>query len=262
VIELPDEIAWIGPVFTAAFGLILGSFVNVVIHRLPLGRSVVAPRSRCPACGETIAAYDNIPLLSYLVLRGRCRRCRAPISLRYPVVELLVGAASLGAYLRHGLALEYVVELAFIAAMVALVFVDFDHRILPDAITLPGIAVGLAVAVPRPTITLSQSFFGAALGAGLLLLVAKAYFYLRSIEGMGMGDVKMMGMVGAFLGWRSVLVTLFLGSLFGSLVGLVLMVARGKDLKTALPFGTFLGVAAVATLYTGPPLVDWYSHFF
>jgi leader peptidase (prepilin peptidase)/N-methyltransferase len=146
--------------------------------------------------------------------------------------------------------------------MVALVFIDYDHRVLPNVITLPATVVGLLVAYPRVTITLTEALLGAALGAGLLYLVAEVYFRIRNIEGLGMGDVKMMGMVGAFLGWKGVLLTLFMGSLVGSIIGLGLMAARGKDLKTALPFGTFLGIAAIVTIYVGPYLVDWYSGFF
>ena len=173
-----------------------------------------------------------------------------------------MGCGSLAAFARHGLALEYGIEVAFVAAMLALVFIDFDHRILPNVITLAGTAVGLLLAWPRPSITLGASVAGAALGAGLLFMVAEVYFRVRKIEGMGMGDVKMMAMVGAFLGWKGVLLTLFLGSLVGSLVGLILMMARGKDLKAELPFGTFLGAAAAATLFAGPFIIEWYSSFF
>jgi leader peptidase (prepilin peptidase)/N-methyltransferase len=174
----------------------------------------------------------------------------------------MVGAASLYAFMRHGLSLELFCEVGFVVAMVALVFIDYDHRILPNVITLPGTAAGLVLAWPRETITVTEALLGAALGAGLLFLVSEVYFRLRNIEGMGMGDVKMMGMVGAFLGWKGVLLTLFLGSFVGSIIGLGLMVARGKNLKSALPFGTFLGLAALATLYVGPNLLEWYSGFF
>ncbi len=251
-----------GPVLAFSLGLIFGSFLNVIIHRLPLRQSVVFPPSRCPACKEAIRAYDNIPVLSYLLLRGRCRRCRVFISPRYPLVEFLMGCGSLAAFARQGFALEYGVEFAFIAAMLALVFIDYDHRILPNVITLPGTVIGLLLAWPRPGITLVASVSGAALGAGLLYLVAEVYFRVRKIEGMGIGDVKMMAMVGAFLGWKGVLLTLFLGSFVGSLVGLALMMVQGKDLKTELPFGTFLGVAAAATLFAGPFIIEWYSGLF
>jgi len=253
---------WLGPLLATLFGLIWGSFVNVLIHRLPRDESVVFPPSACPKCKKPIAPYDNIPVLSYLLLWGRCRQCKAPISIRYPLVELMVGAASLIAYLRHGFGVEYGVEFAFVAAMLALVFIDYDHRILPNVITLPGTLIGLLLAPIREPITVTQALAGAALGAGLLYGVAEVYFRVRKIEGLGMGDVKMMAMVGAFVGWKGVLLTIFFGSLLGSLVGVALMATRGKDLKTALPFGTFLGVAAVGTLYAGPPLIDWYFNLF
>jgi leader peptidase (prepilin peptidase)/N-methyltransferase len=244
------------------FGLIWGSFLNVVIHRLPLGLSLVSPRSRCPSCERPVAAYDNVPLLSYLLLGGRCRHCKASISIRYPFVEAAVGAASLLAFVRQGASLLAAAELAFVAAMVALIFIDFDHQILPNRITLPGTAVGLALSGPRTEISFVEAVLGACLGAVLLFLVAEVYFRLRKLEGLGMGDVKMMAMVGAYLGWKGVLLTLFLGSLSGSLVGLMVMAKSEGDLKTKLPFGTFLGIGAITTVYFGDPLMNWYSGLF
>jgi len=253
------ELPWLLPAFAALVGLVWGSFLNVVIHRVPLGESIVTPRSRCPSCRSLVASYDNIPVLSYVVLRGRCRSCGARISFRYAAVELAMGAASLFSFLRHGPSLEYVVEFAFVAAMVALIFIDFDHQILPDRITLSGLVVGLVLAWPRDVITLPDAAKGAALGAGALFFVSEAYFRLKHVEGMGFGDVKMMGMVGAFVGWKGVLLTLFLGSLTGSVVGIIVIQRSGGDLKTKLPFGTFLGVGAIVTIYAGAPLIAWYS---
>jgi len=248
--------------FAVLFGLIWGSFLNVVIHRLPARQSLVSPRSRCPSCGKPVAGYDNIPVLSYVILRGRCRSCRAPISLRYPAIEAAIGSASLLAFLRHGVSLEYAAELAFVAAMVALIFIDFDHQILPNSITLPGALIGLALAAPRPGITFRDALLGAILGAGMLFLVAEVYLRLRKVEGLGMGDVKMMGMVGAFVGFQGVLLTLFLGSLSGTLVGLVVMASSKADLRTKLPFGTFLGMGAIATVYFGERLIGWYTSLY
>lgn len=253
------EAPWLLPAFALLFGLIWGSFLNVVIHRLPKGQSLVTPRSRCPSCGKGIAGYDNVPLLSYLVLGGRCRYCKTRVSIRYPLVEATLGAASLLTFVRHGVSLEFLAELAFVAAMVALIFIDFDHQILPNAITLPGAALGLALAGPRDGIRFFDALIGALLGAGLLFLVSEVYFRLRKVEGLGFGDVKMMGMVGAFLGWKGVLLTLFLGSLSGTVVGLVVMGAQKGNLKTKLPFGTFLGMGAIATVYLGDPLISWYT---
>ena len=256
------ELPWLLPAFAAVLGLVWGSFTNVLIHRLPLGESIVSPRSRCPGCKNLVASYDNIPVLSFIVLRGRCRHCDARISFRYPAIELVVGASSLLSFLRHGPSLEYVVEFAFVTAMVALIFIDFDHQILPDTITLSGIALGLVLAWPREAITLVDALEGAALGGGLLFTVSEVYFRIKKVEGMGFGDVKMMAMVGAFLGWKGVLLTLFLGSFTGSIVGLAVIGLSGGDMKTKLPFGTFLGTGAIATIYAGPPIIAWYSGLF
>ena len=161
------ELPWLLPAFAAALGLVWGSFANVVIHRLPLGESIVSPRSRCPGCKNLVASYDNIPVLSFIVLRGRCRNCETRISLRYPAIELAVGASSLLSFLRHGASLEYGVEFAFVTAMVVLIFIDFDHQILPDSITLSGLALGLVLAWPREAVTVVDALEGVALGGGL-----------------------------------------------------------------------------------------------
>ena len=253
---------WLLPTFAGLFGLVWGSFLNVVIYRLPLGESLVTPRSRCPSCCKLVASYDNIPVVSYLLLRGRCRHCRVSISIRYPGVELATSAASLLSFMRHGPSLEYLVELAFVAAMIALIFIDFDHQILPDSITLSGVVMGLALAWPRATITFIDALKGAALGASVLFLVSEAYFLLKKVEGMGFGDVKMMGMVGAFVAWKGVLLTLFLGSLVGSIVGVIVIQRSGGDMKTKLPFGTFLGMGAIVTMYAGERVIEWYSGMF
>ncbi len=256
------QVPWLLPAFAVLFGLIWGSFLNVVIHRLPLDQSLVSPRSRCPSCGKEVAAYDNVPLLSYVILGGRCRHCKAGISVRYPFVEASVGAASLASFLRHGPSLAALAELAFVAAMVALIFIDFDHQILPNAITIPGTVLGLVYAWFRSDITFKGCLLGAVLGGGLLYLVSEVYLRLRKHEGMGMGDVKMMAMIGAFVGWKGVLLTLFLGSLSGTLVGILLLALRGGDWKTKLPFGTFLGMGAIAAIYVGERIIGWYSGLF
>ena len=173
-----------------------------------------------------------------------------------------MAAASLLSFMRHGPSLEYLVELAFVAAMLALIFIDFDHQILPDSITLSGVVLGLALAWPRETVTFIGALKGAALGAGVLFLVSEAYFLLKKVEGMGFGDVKMMGMVGAFVAWKGVLLTLFLGSLIGSIVGIIVIRRSGGDMKTKLPFGMFLGIGAIVTTYAGERLIHWYSGMF
>jgi leader peptidase (prepilin peptidase)/N-methyltransferase len=263
--ELLSRAPWLVPTFASLFGLLLGSFLNVVIHRLPLKESIVSPRSRCPQCRRPIPAFENVPIVSWVVLRGRCRGCAAKISFRYPAVEALTGGAALLAALRHGPSLELALEFSFVAAIIALVFIDYDHQILPDVITLPGAAIGLVASILREPIDFSDSIEGAALGAGSLFLVSEVYLRVRGVEGLGFGDVKMMAMVGAFLGWKGVLLTLFVGSLVGSLVGVVVLARAGRDgdgLRTKLPFGTFLGVAAIACVYVGPRIIDWYSGLF
>jgi leader peptidase (prepilin peptidase) / N-methyltransferase len=235
----------------AVLGALLGSFINVVIYRLPRDLSLVRPRSKCPHCGAGIAFYDNIPLVSYFVLGGRCRRCRGPISARYPLVEAL-GAALTAVIV--GLAptpLMAVVWIAFALSLLAVLFIDFDYQIIPDAITLPGIVVGLVAAAFGP-LPFRDSVIGVAVGGGGLLLVAEAYRRIARREGLGLGDVKLMAMVGAFLGWRGALATLILGSLAGSLVGGALIASRRGTRLTALPFGSFLAPAAWAALFFGP----------
>jgi len=264
--------------FVFIFGLIIGSFENVVIHRVPRRESIVFPGSHCPACNEAISAFDNVPLLSYIVLGGKCRSCSARISPVYPAVELLVALLFLFCYLRDGWSLLLVADLVFVGLIVPLVFIDFYHQILPNVITYPGLLVllalrvlapdpwivahapqffGLAGASPR-MLTLAAAVAGALVGGGSLWVVREAYFRLRGIEGMGLGDIKMMLMAGAFLGWQLTLLTIFVGSLLGSIAGLILIKVRGGTLKLAIPFGVFLGPAGIIALFLGPQIWDLY----
>ncbi|MBD3237880.1 MAG: prepilin peptidase [Candidatus Eisenbacteria bacterium] len=242
-------------------GLCLGSFVNVVIHRLPRGASLAGPRSRCPQCGATIAWYDNIPLLSYVLLRGRCRRCRHGISWRYPIVELLGGLLTVGTVLQaEWMGVGWGVGLArllFALALLAVIFIDLDLQIIPDWITLPGIAAGLLSAAWGP-LGLVDALLGVLVGAGALLLLALGYRAATGRDGLGMGDVKLMAMVGAFLGWQGASATLLLGSLAGSAVGVALVLRGRGTRRTALPFGTFLAPAAWVVLFLGSVLWSWY----
>ncbi len=244
--------------YVLSVGLVVGSFLNVVIHRLPREESTVLPRSRCPHCNALIRAWHNIPVLSFLWLRGRCRSCAAPISWRYPAVELVTGLLFLTSYLRFGLTVDGVVAAAFCAAMVALATIDLEHFILPDAITLPGILLGLLVQHWLSWSTLPGAMIGVLLGAGLPLAIAGLWYWYRGVEGMGMGDVKMLAMVGAFLGWKGVLTTLFLGSLGGSLVGVALMLKRKLDMQSRLPFGFYLALGALLSLFWGEDLIRAY----
>jgi len=246
------------PVAALALGLIVGSFANVCIHRLPLGQSVVTPRSRCPHCGAAISAGDNVPLLSYALLRGRCRYCRAPISVRYPLVEAVNGLLYLAIALQFGPTLRALALMAFVTALLVLSLIDLDHRLLPNVITLPGIAVGLAASLlPGPPTPLSAAI-GAAGGYLAFWAVAEAYRRTRGVEGLGQGDWKMTAMIGAFLGWDQMLLAVFIASVVGTVVGLVLIAFFGGSGKSKIPLGTFLGLAGIVVSFVGEPVTTWY----
>jgi leader peptidase (prepilin peptidase)/N-methyltransferase len=242
-------------------GAAIGSFLNVCIWRLPLGKSIVYPPSSCPACGTRIRARDNIPLLSYLLLCGRCHACEAHVSLRYPAVELLTGVMSMLVLYHFGLSPNLGVYAVFTAALIVITFIDIDHQIIPDVISLPGIVLGIAFSAlgyTMPEVSLMDSVIGALLGGGLLYLVAVGYHVWTGREGMGGGDIKLLAMIGAFLGWRGVLVTLILGSFSGAVIGIALILARGADSRLPIPFGPFLALGAVCALFFGDSLIRWY----
>jgi leader peptidase (prepilin peptidase)/N-methyltransferase len=243
--------------FLFAFGAAIGSFLNVCIGRLPEGESIVSPPSHCPRCGAPVQPRDNIPLISYVLLRGRCRTCREPISLRYPLVEALMGGLLVLVFLRFGSLPLTAVYGAFVAALLVVTFIDLDHMIIPDVISLPGIVVGLACAAAGYGPALSDSVIGILLGGGLLYLVAVGYETVTGREGMGGGDIKLLAMVGAFLGWRGVLVTLLVGSLTGALVGIGVTVYR-RQTRVPIPFGPFLSLGALCALFVGQQIVAWY----
>jgi leader peptidase (prepilin peptidase) / N-methyltransferase len=263
---------------SAALGALIGSFLNVVIHRVPREESIVFPNSRCPSCGAAIRPYDNIPLASWFVLRGRCRSCRAAISARYPAVEGLTAALFALVALRGGLGPALPFDLVFVAALVALVFIDAEHMLLPDVITLPlfGLALVARAIVPNLAglaflsggalagwpdwaVSLAGAALGALAGGGTLWLLGWLWERLRGVEAMGLGDVKMMLAVGAYLGWPLTFLTLFLAVLAGSVVGVGLMLwRRERDMQMLLPFGIFLGVGSVVSLLAGQRIIDWY----
>src|SRR5271156_1437141 len=276
--EVPLEL-FIG-IFVFLFGLIIGSFLNVCILRIPGGKSIVLPSSACPKCGAAIRPYDNIPVLSWLMLRGKCRACKTPISPMYPIVELLTGLLFLACFYAFGLTPETPKWAAFAAIMVVLVFTDLRERILPDVVNFTGFAIGLIFSLftkptdgtalwianhlfdyppPAPVLSLVDALLGAAAGSGLLWLVSEGYLKLRGREGMGLGDVKMMLMAGAFWGAKRTLLTILAGSLLGSVLGVAIILARRKDADYELPFGTFLGAAALLVVFFGTPLVNWYQ---
>lgn len=243
--------------FLALTGLVIGSFLNVCIHRLPLKQSVVHPGSRCPDCGYALRWYDNIPVLSYASLRGRCRSCARPISIQYPIIEIVTAVVFLLHWYAFGPTIMLPVRLLFGCALIVLFMIDLEHQILPDVITLPGIVLGVVCSVflpPGPV----MSALGVLLGGGLLWAIAEAWLRLRKVDAMGFGDVKMLAMVGAWLGVKMVLVTFVLSSMMGGLIGAALIGSRRADLATRVPFGTMLAVGAlVASLY-GEPLLAWY----
>jgi leader peptidase (prepilin peptidase)/N-methyltransferase len=270
-------------VFFILLGLIIGSFLNVCIARLPAEESVVLPNSRCPNCNKAIKPYDNIPVLSYLLLNGKCRFCKEPISWQYPAVEVLTALTFWATYAVVGFQLKTLVLLIFFSAIIVLIFIDLHHRILPDVITLRGTVVGLLFSLLAPVedgttkflsglmglqidrpIALSflDSLIGALVCGGFLWAVAEVYYRIRKIEGLGFGDIKLMGMVGAFLGVRLALLTIMLGSFMGAVVGLLYIKFAGKDNQYELPFGSFLGVAAIIAALRGAQVIGQYTSLF
>jgi leader peptidase (prepilin peptidase)/N-methyltransferase len=241
-------------------GLCIGSFLNVVIYRLPRGQSLVTPPSRCRNCNYLLRWYDNVPVLSWLFLRARCRNCGTPVSWQYPVVELVTAALFVLVVWLTPLGPLVFSRLLLVSILVALFGIDLEHQILPNSITLPGIVIGVMFSAIAPP-GIKDSLIGAVLGGGILYAIAGGYYLWRREEGMGMGDVKMLAMIGAFLGWKAVLVTLVLSSFSGAIIGLLLMALQRGTMKFALPFGTFLGIGAVVAMLIGDPLVAWYAGF-
>jgi len=265
--------------FAFVLGLVVGSFLNVCILRIPAGESIVRPPSHCPKCGKPIAPYDNVPVLSWLVLRGRCRNCQAPISPLYPVVEFLTGALFAACALAFGATLAWGKWAVFCAVLLVLAVTDLRERILPDKVNLTGGLLGLAwsgVVVlgdgtslwlsnrmfdfppPVRVLSVTDALLGAAAGAGVLWIFAEGYFRLRGREGMGLGDVKMMAMVGTFVGVKGVLLTIMIGALLGSVLGSIFILFRRAGSDYELPFGLFLAAGALVTMFYGPPVLAWY----
>ena len=264
------------------FGLIIGSFLNVCILRIPVEKSIVLPPSHCPSCGKPIKPYDNIPVISWLMLAGRCRKCKTRISAMYPMVELATGLLFLACYLVFGLNAEALKWAIFAALMIVLTVTDFRERILPDKVNFAGLGLGLLLSLftrpvdgtapwlanhlfayppPEAALSFADALLGAGVASGLLWLVAEGYFRARGREGMGFGDVKMMAMAGAFLGVQRALLTILLGSLLGSLIGMAVIVIGRKGRDFELPFGTFLGAGAILVVFFGSPAIDWYRAF-
>jgi leader peptidase (prepilin peptidase)/N-methyltransferase len=284
-LELPTAVF---AIVATAVGALIGSFLNVVIHRVPREESIVFPNSRCPSCGTPIKPYDNIPVVSYLILRGRCRSCRSHISARYPAVEAMTALLFLAVFLYRGFTLALPFDLIFVAAMATLVFIDAEHMILPNVITYPGLVFALTARVAIPYLagpgylddlpgmmqtlpgnwpvwatSLAGAALGALVGGGSLWLAGWLWERLRGVEAMGLGDVKMMFMVGAYLGWRLAVLSIFLGVLSGSIIGVAIMIKRReRNLQMLLPFGIFLGLGSIISLLVGTRLINWYLSLF
>ena len=253
--------------YAFAMGAIVGSFLNVVIHRYPREESIVFPPSHCPNCDMRIRWFDNVPILSYVALGARCRSCKAWISPRYPLVELANGLFYLAVFLHTGPTFGFVIVAPVVSMLIVLIYIDAEIQILPDVVDLPGIVFGiagglLALGAAIPDLTLASSWIdsvvGAAIGAGIILAITGVYWLVRKIEGMGQGDVKMMAMIGALLGWRAVPAVLFLASICGAIVAVPLALRSDKGFQLALPFGVFLGFATLVVLFFGPTLSAWY----
>jgi len=253
--------------YALATGAIIGSFLNVVIHRYPREESIVFPASHCPNCNVNIRWFDNIPVLSYLVLRGRCRNCKVPISLRYPLIELANALFYLAIFQRTGAELAFIPLAAIVSMTIVLIYIDLEIQILPDVIDLPGIVIGVGLGALRagevfPQFTLAESWIdsliGAAMGGLVLFGIAFAYRLIRRIEGMGLGDVKMLAMIGAVVGWRALFPVLMIASISGAMVGVVVAMRSKRGMMVAIPFGVFLGIGLLVVIFFGPTLLGWY----
>lgn len=252
---IPD---WIQQASVFIAGCCLGSFFNVVIYRLPAKLSIVQPGSHCPRCTRLIAFYDNIPLISYLILMGKCRHCRAPISFRYPMVEALTGTAALLLFQQYGFSMQLLGEFLFVSLLIIIAFIDLDTYTIPNVLSLPGIAAGLAFSFLTPRLSWQDSLLGILFGGGFLYAIAVAYQFLRRQEGLGGGDIKLLAMIGAFLGSTGVLFTIMLASVVGALAGIAVMRRTRTGLTAMVPFGPFLSLGAICYLVWGQGLVHWY----
>jgi leader peptidase (prepilin peptidase)/N-methyltransferase len=252
-------------IFAFIFGAVVGSFLNVCICRLPRKESIVFPPSHCPSCDFKIPFYDNIPILSYLVLHGKCRSCRLPISLQYPLVEFVNALLTLFLFIKFGASLTFPVLFIFCSALVVISFIDLEHQIIPDCISLPGIPLGFVSSFfisdlyhEGMLLGWHSSLIGIAVGGGSLWLVACCYELITKKEGMGGGDIKLLAMMGAFLGWPAIPFIIFVSSLIGSVIGITIMLVQKKDSKLAIPFGPFLALGAVLYIFIGKQVIHLY----
>jgi leader peptidase (prepilin peptidase)/N-methyltransferase len=252
----PPSLLWPFLVFCA--GACVGSFLNVCIYRLPEGRSVVRPGSACPHCRRFLRWWENIPLLSYVFLRARCRSCGARISPQYPLVELLSGFLALALWYRFGLGASFFIYAYFSASLLIISLIDLEHKIIPDCISLPGIVLGFLSSFFLPNLSWYDSLIGILVGGGALYVLAWGYYLIARREGMGGGDIKLLAMIGAFMGWQALPLVVFLSAAVGSILGLAVMVVRREGRHMAIPYGPFLGGAALFTLFFGQHFISWY----
>ena len=239
-------------------GLIVGSFNNVCIYRIPRNESIIYPASHCPKCRSKIKPIDNIPLLSYILLKGRCRNCKSKISIQYPIVELLTGLTYLIIYLIYGLSVQTLIYIILSSALIIIAFIDLNEQIIPDVISLPGIVIGLILSFIVPYISFINSALGVVVGGGIILIIGLAGSVIFKKEAMGGGDVKLAAMIGAFLGWRYMVISLFLGFFIGALTGIILIIAKIKKREDAIPFGPFIVLGSFITLLWGEKILLWY----
>jgi len=255
-------------IFFFLLGCAIGSFLNVCIYRIPREKSIVKPPSACPGCEKPIRFYDNIPILSYILLKGKCRDCGTRISMRYPLVELLTGIFFLLLYRKFDITFELLVFMIFLSLLIAISVIDLDFQIIPDILSIGGLVFGFILAIIRPFFRyldprfgILDSLYGIALGGGLLFAIAWLYQLFTKREGMGGGDIKLLGMIGAFCGWKGVLFSLVSGSVVGTLVGIPLMLAKGSGIKYAIPFGPFLSLGALFYVFTGNTIIRFAMNF-
>ena len=242
-------------IIIALLGAAIGSFLNVCIRRIPAGESLVFPASHCPKCNHSIRFYDNIPIISFLLLRGRCRNCRESISLQYPLVELLTAIMALLLFWKFGLTLKFLFSFLFACVLIIITFIDLEHQIIPDVLTLLGIPVFFLAAVFAMGVSPLEAVLGVLIGGGILYAIAFGYELITKREGMGGGDIKLLAMLGAFFGWKSLFFILLVSSFLGAIVGISVILIKGKDMRYAVPFGPFLSLAALACIFWGDEFI-------
>lgn len=242
-------------------GLIVGSFSNVCIYRIPRNESIIYPASHCPKCRSKIKPVDNIPLLSFILLKGRCRNCKSKISIQYPIVEFLTGLTYLIIYLIYGLSIQTLIYIILSSALIIIAFIDLNEQIVPDVISLPGITIGFTLSFFVPYISFINSALGVIVGGGIILIIGLAGSVIFKKEAMGGGDVKLAAMIGAFLGWRYIIISLFLGFFLGALAGIILILSKIKSREDVVPFGPFIVLGSLITLLWGEKIISWYIGF-